>query len=169
MDRVSKSIRSVTPFLILAILGIHSIVQAMAYEREEDFTRLMPVSEEALGEMRGGFQREPNGPVLSFGIERSVFLNGKLINSTVLNIPDLSKLTADSSHTLTLVQNGRGNTVPADLSALPTLMTVLQNSRDNQTLQTQTVINATATALSLSRALALGTALSQATLGTIRH
>jgi hypothetical protein len=48
-------------------------------------------------------------------------------------------------------------------------MTVLQNSLDNQNIQNQTVMNATVAALSWARSLALGNALSQTTVGAIRH
>jgi hypothetical protein len=106
---------------------------------------------------------------MSFGVERSVFLNGKVVDSTVLNIPDVSKLVADSTHALTVIQHGKGNALPTDLSALPAFMTVIQNSKDNQHIQTQTVINATVPALSVNRSLELGHALSQANLGTIQH
>ena len=163
------SIRHMTKVLILTLLCVQSFTPAMAFEGDEDLTRRTPVSEAVLDGMRGGFQRDPTGPIMSFGIERSVSLNGHLVSSTVLNIPDLTQFASNSSHTFTLIQTGGGNALTPHMSSLPTFMTAIQNSLDNQTLQNQTVINATVAALSLARSLALGNALSQATVDAIRH
>ena len=86
-----RSIRHTTKVLVLALMGLPSVTSVMAYERLEDFTLRTPVSEEVLDSMRGGFQRDPDGPFMSFGIERNVFDNGKLVSSTVLKIPDMTR------------------------------------------------------------------------------
>lgn len=173
--------------LMLALLGLLSVAPAIAYQSGGDATRWTPVSEAVLDGMRGGFQRDPDGPFMSFGIERNVFLNEKLVNSTVLNIPDMKRFAdhpgmrpfadhhdmkpfADHpSDTFTLIQTGPGNSLTPDLSSLPPFMTVIQNSLDNRTIQSETIINATVEALSWARSLALGDALSQTTIDTIRH
>lgn len=162
------SLRHVTMVFMLTLCG-QAMTPVMAFEQIEHVRQWMPVSEAVLDHMRGGFQSSPNGPVLAFGIERTVFLNGQLVSSTVLNIPDLMQLAGNSSRVFTLVQTGSGNAVTPGTAALPALMTVLQNSLDNQTIQQQTVMNATVGALGWTRSLALGNALSQATIGTIRH
>jgi hypothetical protein len=154
-----------TVMLIVGVLCAQSI-PAMAFD---DFQGQQPVSEKVLDRMRGGFQSDPNGPMMSFGIQRSVYINGQLVNSTVLTIPNLLQLTNNSSNAFTLVQNGAGNAMTTHPSSLPPLMTVIQNSLDHQTIQNQTVINATVAALSLNRALALGNAVSQANLNAIHH
>jgi hypothetical protein len=154
-----------TVMLIVTLLGAQSMAPAMAFD---DFRRQQPVSEAVLDRMRGGFQNNPNSPLMSFGIEKSVYINGRLVTSTVLNIPDIAQLTTNPSNALTLIQNGAGNAMTTKAS-LPAFMTVIQNSLDNQTSQNQTVINATVTALSLSRSLALGNAVAQANLNAIHH
>jgi hypothetical protein len=140
---------------------------------------------------------------MSFGIERNVFDNGKLVSSTVLNIPDMKRFAdrdwnpfadhADmkpSAHsnvkpfanhtdtrpvadrpneTFTLIQSGPGNSLPHDVSSLPPFTTIIQNSLDNRTIQSETVINATVEALTWARSLHLGNALSQANMEAIRH
>lgn len=176
----------------------------MAYGGLKDFTFRTPVSEAVLASMRGGFQRHPDGPFMSFGIERNVFLNDKLVSSTVLDIPDMKRFTdrnwnpfadrsdskpfldrSDMKHvtnhpglkpganpsndTFTLIQSGPGNSFPQGVSSLPPLATVIQNSLDNRTIQTETVINATVEALSWARSLHLGNALSSANIEAIRH
>ena len=158
--------RQKTMMLIVSVLWAQSMIPAMAFE---DFGGQRPVSEEVLDRMRGGFQSDPNGPMMSFGIQRSVYINGQRVNSTVLTIPDLLQLTTNSRNVFTLVQNGAGNTMTTHPSSLPALMTVIQNSLDHQTIQNQTVINATVAALGVSRALALGSAVSQANLNSILH
>lgn len=214
MCLLSRSIRHTTKVLVLALMGLPSVTSAMAHERLEDFTLRTPVSEEVLDSMRGGFQRDPDGPFMSFGIERNVFDNGKLVSSTVLKIPDMARFAdrrdwnpfvdhsnrrpssdhsekrpfvehstvkpvvdrtdmrpvADShSETFTLIQSGPGNSLPHDVSSLPPFTTIIQNSLDNRTIQSETVINATVEALTWARAQDLGNALSQANMEAIRH
>jgi hypothetical protein len=158
------SLRHSTVILMGALLCAQSMTPAVAFDRQDDFWQQRPVSEEILDRMRGGFQSNPNGPIMSFGIERSVFLNGRLVTSTVLNIPNLWQLTSNPSNAFTLIQNGTGNAMTTHA-----LMTVIQNSLDHQTIQNQTVINATVAALSMTRSLALGYAVSQANLFAIQH
>jgi len=160
---------SLTTVVLLTLSAVQSVDSAMAFVSDKDFTRWEPVSERVLGSMRGGFQSSAHGPILSFGIERSVFLNGELVASTVLNISDVTKLITSPSNTVTLIQQGSGNVMTPDVSALPPLATVIQNTLDHQTIQSQTVLNATVAALSWARSVELGNALSQATAGTIRH
>jgi hypothetical protein len=155
--------------LTLTLLGVLSPLPAMAYEMEGDLTHYPPVSEEILDSLRGGFQFGPKGPVMSFGIERDVFLNHKLVSSTAFNIPDVTRFAASPSNAFTLIQHGSGNSAPHNLSSLPPLTTVIQNTLDNQAIQTHTVINATVAALMWARALDLGHALSQANIGAIQH
>ncbi len=50
-----------------------------------------PVTEDRLDELRGGF--DVGGLQASFGIERAVFINGSLVVSTSLTIPDISRIT----------------------------------------------------------------------------
>lgn len=139
---------------------------------------------------------DSKGPVISFGIERNVFLNEKLFSSTMLNIPDMKRLfehsgmksfgdrsdTKPVSHhsdvkppdrqpneTFTLIQSGPGNSFAHDTPSLPPFMTVIQNSLDNRTIQSETVINATVEALTWARSLHLGNALSQANISAVHH
>jgi hypothetical protein len=213
MCLLSRSIRHTTKMLVLALMGLPSVTSAMAYENIENFTLRTPVSEEVLDSMRGGFQRDPDGPFMSFGIERNVFDNGKLVSSTVLNIPDMKRFadrdwspladhsnrrpSADQSarrplvehsnvkpvvdhtamrpvadspnETFTLIQSGLGNSLPHDVSPLSPFTTIVQNSLDNRTIQSETVINATVEALTWARSLELGNALSLANMEAIRH
>ena len=188
MTLLSRSVRRMSKIVILILLGVQSLPPALAFVRDEDFTtRRSPVNEAVLDTMRGGFQRGPDGPFMSFGIERNVFLDGELVSSTVLTIQDMKRYSdlrrfdpfvgrSDTKHfanhpsdTFTLIQSGPGNSLPPNLSALPPFTTVIQNSLDNRTIQTETVINATVEALTWTRSLHLGNALSQASIEAIHH
>lgn len=54
-----------------------------------------PVAAERLAQMRGGF--ETGGLQVSFGIERAVYINGNLVVSTSLVIPDVSRITSEQA------------------------------------------------------------------------
>src|SRR5215204_6062171 len=114
-------IRHKTKILVLTLLCAQAMTPAIALEGRQQVRHWTPVSDAVLSEMRGGFQSNANGPMMSFGIERSVFLNGQLINSTVLNIPDLLQLTSNPTNTFTLIQTGGGNAVTSSMSSLPAL------------------------------------------------
>ncbi len=158
--------RHKTLMLIVSALCAQPMIPASAFEK---FQGHQPVSEAVLDSMRGGFQSDANAPMISFGIAKSVFVNGRLVASTVLNIPNLVQLMNNPTNAFTLIQNGAGNVMTNPPSSLPALMTVIQNSLDNQSIQNQTVINATVSALGLARSLALGSAVSQANLNAIHH
>lgn len=232
MYHLSRSSRRMINLVTLILLGFQSMLPAMASVGDGDFMFRTPVSEAVLDSMRGGFQRDLDGPFMSFGIERHVFDNDKLVSTTVLRIPDMTRLAdlpgmrsvatlrdmkpganlrdmntvvdqldmkpfadrsgtssaVDSSHVkpfaghtavrpvadppselFTFTQSGPGNSLPPDLSSLPPFTTVIQNSLDNRTIQSETVINATVEALTWARSLELGNALSLATVEAIRH
>ena len=99
--------------------------------------------------VRGGFVAH-SGLKLSFGIERAVYINGTLVTTTALNVSDLGNLSAGQAAvaslnggTLAIVQSGTGNTfLPGAVSA-SSIGTVIQNTLDNQHIQSVTTINAT--------------------------
>jgi hypothetical protein len=57
-----------------------------------------PVEQERLGEMRGGF--DAAGLQVSFGIEHAVVINGALVATTNITIPDVSKITIAQANQL---------------------------------------------------------------------
>lgn len=201
MTLLLQPIRRMLQLVMLTLLGISIMTPVMASVRDTDFTCGTPVSDAVLDSMRGGFQMDSKGPVISFGIERNVFLNEKLFSSTMLNIPDMKRLFEHSEikafgnrseikrdmhqavmhrpdmkvpdrqpdETFTFIQSGPGNSIAHDTPSLPPHMTVIQNSLDNRTIQTDTVINATVEALTWARSLHLGNELSQANISAIHH
>jgi hypothetical protein len=103
----------------------------------------VPVDPARLAEMRGGLMM-PSGMVLSFGIERLVYVNGQLVASATLQIPDLGRMTADQASALAAINEGRvvqigeGNRIDpgAGGNAL-----VIQNTLDGQTITSLTTLN----------------------------
>lgn len=149
------------------------------------------VSDRALDRQRGGFSFG-GGLEVSFGITRSVFINGQLITETVLNITRMTDITPawasrlrEELQSLTLVQNGPGNTFVSDTAPAPgpsgttaatngnaaattssTLGavggTVIQNTLNNQQILHQTIISASSNSLGMLRLASLHSSLSEA-------
>ena len=117
------------------------------------------VEDSTLASMRGGFDFG-NGLSVSFGIERAVTINGALVSSTTINVGDLARVTPEQAAminrqaaAINLVQNGSGNIATLTGSDLATPGTVIQNTLNNQNIQTQTIINASSNALGMIKML----------------
>ena len=102
-----------------------------------------PVDPGRLAQMRGGFQM-PSGMMLSFGIERVVFVNGELSARIAVQIPDVARITPEQAQALAdfnrglVVQIGDGNHFD------PTQVAgglVIQNTLDDQDIRTVTRID----------------------------
>ena len=65
------------------------------------------IAHERLDGMRGGFQL-PSGLVLSFGVERAVWVNGALEASTRVQINDIAQMTPQQAEQLQAFQQGMG-------------------------------------------------------------
>jgi hypothetical protein len=109
--------------------------------------------------MRGGFEID-SGLTVSFGIQRAVYVDGNLVATASVTVPDLARITtaqADalrtSAGTLSLVQNGGGNAFDAGATPAAAVATVIQNSLNNQEIRSLTVIDATVNTLGALKAL----------------
>ena len=102
-----------------------------------------PIDPARLLEMRGGLQL-PSGQLLSFGIERLVYVNGELVASATLRIPDIGRITTEQAQALaaindgTVVQVGEGNRIDA-AGAGGAL--VIQNTLDGQAITALTTLD----------------------------
>lgn len=121
------------------------------------FSAQNAVAKHELDDIRGGFSTSLN-LTLSFGIERAVYLNGALVTTTNFNLPSLGASSRDGADgttlaggSIALVQNGPGNTFVQGREVAPLAATVLQNTLDNQTLQSLTTINTASNSLQISR------------------
>jgi hypothetical protein len=133
------------------------------------------VSDHRLDATRGGFDLG-NGLLASFGIERAVYINGNLVSSTSVNIPDIGRITPDqagalaaATGTANIIQNGANNTVDPATFDHATAATVIQNSLDNQDIRSLTTINATVNSQNMLRSLGLQESLQAGVIGSLGH
>lgn len=140
---------------------------------------VVAMSERSLDRVRGGFQTS-NGLQISFGIERAVYINGALVTTTSLNLSDLGKVSNGQSQnpaasaaaglgSLTLIQNGAGNTFVTGPVSATTLGTVVQNTLNDQKIQSFTSINATVNSLQLVKAQNFESSLRGALIDSLRR
>lgn len=113
-----------------------------------------PLAPEQLERLRGGFQG-PDGLVLSFGIERMVYVNGNLVTTTRIAVQGLGTPSA------ALAQ-------PA-LPALSELGTVVQNALNDQQIRALTIVNASANSLDVLRSWSLQMSIRDAVAGSVRR
>lgn len=136
---------------------------------EEADTLWWTVGDAQLADLRGGFD-VGTGLIVSFGVSRAVYINNQLVTQTTLQLPDLSRLNACQVADLTkqiqsqissqlaskgqVIQNGPGNTVSPGAIVVP-LGSYIQNTLNNQTIRTETLIEATTNGLGMLKSMNL--------------
>lgn len=129
----------------------------------------------ALDQLRGGFESPDAGLRISFGIERAVYINGQLVASTVFNVRDLQAMVGAGSAAamsnidggaLLVVQNGAGNTF--QVQAPQAWGTIIQNSLNNQAIQSVTTVNAEVNSRQLYRSMSLQSAIQDGLIRSLR-
>ena len=135
----------------------------------------LALGDERLERMRGGFQT-PQGLQLSFGIERLVYINGTLATSTRIAVQGLGapggavpEASLPPGGSLSWVLNGAAQTLAPGLPAGANLGTVIQNSLNDQHIQTLTIINANANSLDVLRSWSLQLSIRDAVAGSVRR
>lgn len=93
------------------------------------------VDDSALEQARAGFEL-PGGVLLALGVERLVSINGTVVANTHFSFPDMTQLSAAD--------------VQRTSDALAGVL--VQNSLNDQTLRSQTTINATVANLAMLKA-----------------
>lgn len=153
--------------LALLMLAAGATAGAQAGKSADARTAWMTVGDTTLEAMRGGFDLG-GGLMVSFGISRAITVNGVLLAATTFNVPDVARITPVQAAALerqissvNLVQVGPNNSV-ASATSLPAAATVVQNTLDNQTIQTRTLIDATTNAMSLAKSINAAVALRDA-------
>ena len=94
------------------------------------------VDDTRLAQLRGGFELG-NGMLVSLGVERLVSINGTVVASTHFSIPDMTQLSAAQAQ--------------AASDAMAAVL--VQNSRNDQAIRSQTTISTTVANLALLKAL----------------
>ncbi|MGV8939966.1 MAG: hypothetical protein ACOH1P_00295 [Lysobacter sp.] len=129
----------------------------------------LAVSPESLDFMRGGFEL-PSGLVASFGIERLVYVDGALVATASVHIPDIGRMTPEQAQGLAevrrgmLVQVGGGNTFDPS-GAINGL--VIQNTLDGQDIYSLTTLNVEVGTLGMFQSLNANAALQSALQGAV--
>lgn len=126
-------------------------------------------SDTQLEQMRGGFAIAPD-LMISFGIVRTVRIDGAVVAHSALQIDDMRNITpaqavqlGEATRGLT-VQNGPGNTANVSLP-LPAI--VIQNTESNRQLQAVTEITAATNSLRMLQGIQWNRTLSDALAGGI--
>jgi hypothetical protein len=151
-------------------------VAAVRSERDGVGHGSVALSADRLDEVRGGFVTE-GGLKISFGIERAVFLNGSLVATTTLNIADLSKISGGQAQvsavgatgSLAVIQTGGGNLFAPGTISTTAAGTVIQNTLDNQKINTITRIDAVVNSLSILKSMSLESSMRSAIVNSLRR
>lgn len=121
-----------------------------------------------LQEMRGGFTAD-SGLKVSFGIERIISINGELHTATRFGMEKAGTFSSSQAapqgsagSAVQLIQNGLQNSFAPGQLSQAAAATFIQNSLNDQTIQSVTVINATSNSLELLRSMNLHSALQDA-------
>ncbi len=127
-----------------------------------------PLDADRLDALRGGYVL-PSGLLVSFGFERIAWVNGELVSSLRVDVPDVANITAEQAQALAglgetqLVQVGTGNVFEGGAGA----GLVLQNTLDGADIRVMTTIDAGTSALGMLQAVNFGEAMGIAGIGAI--
>ena len=131
-------------------------------------------SNEQLDKSRGGFSLD-SGLNVSFGIIRTVTINGDLVSQIRFDLPDIASISPDQARLVNtalgdtgMIQSGSGNFIdPAAVMGLNG-GTVIQNSLNDQQIQTLTVINTGVNSLALLKSINTHDVLTDALVRAVR-
>ncbi|QOD90044.1 hypothetical protein H2514_07185 [Lysobacter sp. CW239] len=117
--------------------------------------------------MRGGFEL-PSGLVASFGIERLVYVNGALVATASVHIPDIGRMTPEQAQGLAEVKQGMHVQVGGGNTFNPTGAInglVIQNTLDGQDIRSLTTLDVEVGTLGMFQELNANAALQSALQG----
>ena len=130
-------------------LGSPAMVQA-----DESFADTAPIEESALDTVRGGFDI-PGNLLASIRLERAAWLDGELVASLSVDIPDVAHMTPAQAEDLRqaagtlVIQNGPANAF--SLADLGPASTVIQNTLSDTQVMSLTTLSVGVNTLGLMR------------------
>ena len=155
---------------------------AAVVERQQHYPfdqQLVALDMDSLDEIRGGFELQGSGLKFSIGIERAVFINGNLVASTVLVPKDLQQATGGGSvasaqpvgatGSLGIIQTGTGNNISTQQISPNLAGTVIQNTLNDQKIQSVTTINASVNSLQTLRTMSVHNAVQTGIISSLRR
>jgi hypothetical protein len=162
--------------MALALISVGPVPsQAKATGSDDpDDSMWLASSDRQLDSIRGGFDFG-EGLLVSFGINRVVYINDRLVTSMSFNTGLMHSLTPSQFAMLNqqfagkgaqVVQSGSGNTIdPASLTV--PLASFIQNTVSNQRIRTETVIQATTNGLGMLKGMNLQNMINEAVANAI--
>ncbi|WP_341645821.1 hypothetical protein [Thauera sp. SDU_THAU2] len=140
---------------------------AARQDRLDHLLAAATIADARLDTLRGGFET-PGGLQMRFGIERVVLINGVLHSTTSLRLDGpnpaggqpAAGIPLSPGSALALIQSGPNNI--SHLLPANSLATIVQNSLDNQKLQTITTISATVNSLEVMQGVRMEQAMQEA-------
>jgi hypothetical protein len=148
------------PALLAPVLFAVFVFAAPA--RAQDAALGDPLPPERLDDLRGGYAL-PGGLSIAFGLERTVAINGELVVAQRIDIPDLSRMTAEQAQQLAALAQGQTLQVGGATTVTPGIGTlVIQNALDGQQIQATTTLHTAVNTLNLLQSLNFNQSLSDA-------
>ncbi len=133
------------------------------------------VSDGRLDLIRGGFDLG-RGLLASFGLSRQVFVNGTRISSASVEIPDMANITQGQAGALRaaaggtyVVQLGPGNSIDPASFSQATAATVIQNTLNDQNIQSLTTLDVKVNNMNLLHSINLANSLQAAVISSQGH
>jgi hypothetical protein len=160
------------PMLCLAHQPI-LLPQGIETRQDAKLEQVLAVDDATLASLRGGFDWG-QGLRVSFGLVRTVAINGELVHTTRLYVPDMAGMvqkkgaihghSSDLPVAPNLVQIGSNNMALLS-EGVQAATTIVQNSLNNQQISTLTEINTVVNSLSLIQSLNARATMQEALLG----
>ncbi|WAK02673.1 hypothetical protein [Methylobacter sp. YRD-M1] len=124
--------RKLPPVAVWLWVGFtyQALASDLPTEADSSLANWGAVSDAELAELRGGFTL-PNGMIIDFSLEKTIYLNGEQSFSSVFQLPN----------NVTFSQNDLQNL--SQILAASGLRSVIQNNLDNQIINSITEINIT--------------------------
>lgn len=139
-----QTVAKLTPTESSSIKKDQRLAEAALYPEEEttdaegDFDTASNVSAEELGEVRGGFMAS-NGMQIDIGFETRTLVDGAVAEQTV--VPNIEHLKASDLQNLVQVNNAASSARKLNLSDVPNIMTIIQNSRNDVKIDSFAIMN----------------------------
>ena len=160
-------------FLLHGLRSCAASLLAAAAQASATPAGWVAVDAATLDSLRGGFTIA-GGLTVSLGIERLVSVNGELVSHTSFQIADIGKLdavqaqqTSATRSALKLIQNGGENMKLTGFAGDMLGGTVIQNTLDNQLIESRTIINASVNSVGLLKTMNFNGNLSDAIARTV--
>ncbi len=137
--RSGSGCAALTRATLIAALGSCA---AFAQEGDTSASLGRPVAFDRLETARGGFEL-PSGLQASFGFERVVYVNGELVASARVSIPDIAAMTPEQAQALADAQRGQVGQIGAGnlVESAPNGGLVIQNTLDGQDIRAATTLD----------------------------